>query len=402
MTGASSSDAQESTHLKNTSTNKRTRIQYTRNTFLKSQAATSVPYRQKIMYFSTAHYFNSSLILQADKRIDTPNTESQLPKFRNLRSFPDFLGQEMPKSLNGFFLVALSVLFVLYTRISTSAIFGTLIREGSGRSIRVRRWPLNVESAVSTQFRTIRSTISDVSYHIANRPSAGPSFPFNLNEETNTRIPFRSNNQKGQILAHTAWPEGGGDGKIPLLILIHEFFGLNPSIIDKADALAKELNCVVIAPDTFRGVSTTFIPRAIWLALSTPEERVNDDIDAVVDWASEHERIDSSRIALMGFCYGGGKAIRYTTQRLPTAATVVCYGSPVIDPDILKNLKAPVCGIYGSLDPQFPPSILSNFRSGLNEAGIEHRLEVYEGVGHAFWANMDQITCGQKPQIDAW
>lgn len=39
----------------------------------------------------------------------------------------------------------------------------------------------------------------------------------------------------------------------------------------KADAIAREVGCIVIAPDTYRGESTRFIPRAIYLALGTPQ-----------------------------------------------------------------------------------------------------------------------------------
>ena len=83
---------------------------------------------------------------------------------------------------------------------------------------------------------------------------------------TNTRIP-RSDG--GELLAHVATPKGGQDGPGGggggggggTVILLHEFFGLSASIVEKADALAEELGCVVIAPDMFRGETSFFIPR---------------------------------------------------------------------------------------------------------------------------------------------
>jgi len=80
--------------------------------------------------------------------------------------------------------------------------------------------------------------------------------------------------------------------------------------------LAKDLDCVVIAPDTFRGETSTFIPKCIWLALTTPQDRVNQDLDDVLAWTSNQDGIDTTNkgLAVMGFCYGGGKAIRYTTE----------------------------------------------------------------------------------------
>ena len=94
---------------------------------------------------------------------------------------------------------------------------------------------------------------------------------------TNTRIP-RSDG--GDLLAYTANP-----GQRHTLLLLHEFFGVSASIVERADALADELGDVtVVAPDTFRGMTSTFIPTCIWLALSTPTERVNSDLDDVVRW----------------------------------------------------------------------------------------------------------------------
>jgi len=104
----------------------------------------------------------------------------------------------------------------------------------------------------------------------------------------------------------------------------------------------------------------------------------------------------------MGFCYGGGKAIRYTTQRRPDAATVVWYGNPVTNVDELKSLQAPVCGIFGRDDVQFPMSLLDKFQTALNEAQIDNVVRIYDGVGHAFWTGMDQIERGDEPQTSAY
>jgi carboxymethylenebutenolidase len=198
-----------------------------------------------------------------------------------------------------------------------------------------------------------------------------------------------------EILAYTA--KGKNDNGKNAIILLHEFFGLNPSIVEKADLLAQDLGCTVIAPDTFRGTVTDFIPKAIWLALTMPQNRVNDDLDAVCVHLG-----DTKKIALMGFCYGGGKAIRYTTQRKPDAATVIFYGSPVTDVKALEQLNAPVCGIFGDRDAQFSSSLLYKFQSSLNEAEVDNDVRVYKEVGHAFWRDVDQIKRGEQPQTDAY
>ena len=222
-----------------------------------------------------------------------------------------------------------------------------------------------------------------------------------LEELTNIRIPGSNNNE---ILAYKATPSDKSKQYTTTnsIILIHEFFGLNPSIIEKADALSNELRCTVIAPDTFRGEVTSFIPKAIWLAISTPQERVNEDLSCVCSYLEKENNGEGGKLAVIGFCYGGGKAIRYTTQCKQDAATVVFYGSPVIDVNELEKLKAPVCGVYGSNDAQFPKPLLDKFQIALDEANIVNDVRVYDGVGHAFWKDMEQIERGQQPQTDAY
>lgn len=257
------------------------------------------------------------------------------------------------------------------------------------------------------------SSISQVLEHLWSPASL--SSTTSLEDLTNVRIP--SLKEPGvEILAHVATPSNWkGQHQTNVVIMIHEFFGLTESIVDKANGLAEELGCVVICPDTFRGTTTTFIPKAIWLALSTPQDRVNDDLDAICSYAESGkllaekgrateavEKPSSCKFAVLGFCYGGGKAIRYTSQRRRDAATVVFYGMPVTDANELVNLEAPVCGIYGRNDVQFPMPLLEDFNRALNEAKVKSNVQIYDGVGHAFWKSMEQIRRGDQPQLQAF
>eukprot|EP00571_Detonula_confervacea_P003182 CAMPEP_0172319464 /NCGR_PEP_ID=MMETSP1058-20130122/37718_1 /TAXON_ID=83371 /ORGANISM="Detonula confervacea, Strain CCMP 353" /LENGTH=293 /DNA_ID=CAMNT_0013034509 /DNA_START=62 /DNA_END=940 /DNA_ORIENTATION=- len=236
--------------------------------------------------------------------------------------------------------------------------------------------------------------------HVLEHMASPPLQVTSLSDLTNTRIPGPVGSDV-EILAYTATPSGGGGSDT--IILFHEFFGLNPSIVEKADALAEDLGCTVVAPDTFRGLVTDFIPKAIWFALSTPQDRVNDDLDAVCSYLGlEQGGMGGAKLAIMGFCYGGGKAIRYTIQRRPDAATVVFYGAPVTDIDELGQLRAPLCGIFGDQDAQFSASLLEKFQSSLDKAGVENDVRIYEGVGHAFWTDVSQVRRGDQPQTDAY
>lgn len=213
---------------------------------------------------------------------------------------------------------------------------------------------------------------------------------------TNTAIP---NDAGGQpTAAYVARPEGAGP--FPTVIMLHEFWGLKPEIIGKADALAAD-GYVVVAPDMYRGRSTGWLPRAIYLALTVPEEQVLDDLDPVFRWLQEQPEVDPDRIVVMGFCYGGGKALQYSLRNSAVAGTGVFYGSLESDPAILRRLPGPVLGIFGAEDNAPSPQDVAYFEKGLQAARVDHEITIYEGVGHAFVTSMEAIRQG-GPQGEAW
>ena len=259
----------------------------------------------------------------------------------------------------------------------------------------------------SSSMTAWRAGLAHAAQHIFSKnPAAdGQGKRIRLQDLTNTRIP--SPEEGVEILAFVAKPQQRDreESDLPVLILIHEFFGLSSSIVEKAQALANDLGCLVVAPDTFRGQVTNFIPMAIWLALTTPQERVNQDLNAVCDYyhlQQQNNNNNNNRLAVMGFCYGGGKALRFAIAHRPHAATVVVYGNPVTNVEELSRLRAPVCGIFGRNDVQFPGQLLEAFQRALHEAGVTANVQIYNGVGHAFWRDMDQVRSGQEPQTAAY
>lgn len=212
---------------------------------------------------------------------------------------------------------------------------------------------------------------------------------------TNTTLP----NDAGQpVAAYVARP--AGEGPFPAVIMLHEFWGLKPEIIDKADALAAE-GYVVVAPDMYRGQTTTLLPRAIYLALTVPEEQALGDLDPVFAWLQSEPAVDPARIIVMGFCYGGGKALQYSLRNDELAGTGVFYGALESDPTILRTLPGPVLGIFGALDEAPSPEQVARFEAGLAAAGIDHEVKIYDGVGHAFVTDMAAIQRGGAPG-EAW
>ena len=213
---------------------------------------------------------------------------------------------------------------------------------------------------------------------------------------TNTTIPGAAGGP--DIRAYVARPVG--EGSYPAVIMIHEFYGLNESIVSKADLLAEE-GYLVIAPDTFRGSTTSWIPRAIYQVITSRPENVNIDLDSVYAWLESQPDVDPDRIAIAGFCYGGRTSLTYSLHNNRLASTVIFYGSPETDPNVLKDLPGPVLGIFGGADQSIPVDEVNAFEAALVEAGIPHEITIYEGQPHAFVQDAEEIRTGGA-QGEAW
>lgn len=200
------------------------------------------------------------------------------------------------------------------------------------------------------------------------------------------------------VYAYIAKPQG--DGPFPVVIMIHEFYGLNEKLISKADLLAKQ-GYYVIAPDTFRGVSTAWIPRAIYQVINTKQADVNADLDTVYAWLKSQPEADINRIGIVGFCYGGRVSLLYSLHNPNMAATVIFYGSSETDPEVLKNLPGPVLGIFGGADASIPLEEVTALENGLAQAGVPHQISIYKNQPHAFLVDAEGIEAGGA-QAEAW
>jgi carboxymethylenebutenolidase len=214
---------------------------------------------------------------------------------------------------------------------------------------------------------------------------------------TNTQIPRDAGDP---IAAYVARPTDAATAPRPAVLMLHEFWGIKADLTGKADALAAE-GVVVVAPDMFRGRTTTWLPRAIYLAVSVPEAQALGDLTPVLRWLQAQPDVDPTRIVVMGFCYGGGKALQFSLQQEELAGTGVFYGALESDPAVLARLPGPVLGIFGAEDQSPSPEQVEQFRAGLAAAGVEHEITVYPGVGHAFLTDMDAIRQGGV-QGEAW
>ena len=191
----------------------------------------------------------------------------------------------------------------------------------------------------------------------------------------------------------------------PAVVMIHEWWGLNENIKNMADTLAQE-GYVVLAVDLYNGqVANT--PESAQNLVSkvreNPSESINN-LQHAVRYLASLENVNSSKIASLGWCFGGGQSLQLalnTEPEYPLSATIIYYGNLVSDQESISKIKWPILGIFGDQDKSIPVQTVKQFEEGLNANGITNEIYIYKGVGHAF-ANPSGDNYAPQETQDAW
>jgi len=193
--------------------------------------------------------------------------------------------------------------------------------------------------------------------------------------------------------------------KLPAVVMIHEWWGLNENIKNMANLLAKQ-GFVVLAADLYKGEVANNPERAmelVQIARNSQNNSINN-LQSAVKYLSSLPNVDSSKIASLGWCFGGGESLQLAlnSQEHPLAATILYYGTPLVtDKALLSKIKWPVLGIFGDKDQAIPVKEINQFGTSLNQSGITNNIHIYKGLGHAF-ANPSGDNYAPKETEDAW
>jgi carboxymethylenebutenolidase len=176
--------------------------------------------------------------------------------------------------------------------------------------------------------------------------------------------------------------------KAPVVVVIHEIFGLNDWARAVADQLAAD-GFIAIAPDFLSGKApdgkggTAAIgadnARAAMGKLDPAE--IIRRLDGAAAYATALPA-STGRYGVVGFCWGGAISFAWATQQSALGAAVVYYGtSPATE--TLKTVKAPVLGLYGGSDARVNATV-GAAKAEMDRLGKRYEIETYEGAGHAF------------------
>lgn len=197
-------------------------------------------------------------------------------------------------------------------------------------------------------------------------------------------------------------------GKTPVVLVIHEIFGLTDWVQNVADQLA-EAGYIAIAPDLLSGMGPNggrtpdFAQGGATEAVShLNPDQVTADLTAVADYALKLPAANG-KLFVTGFCWGGGQSFRFATNRSDLSAAFVFYGPPP-DKEAMSRIQAPVYGFYGGNDARIDATIPAT-KEEMKAAGKTYDPVVYEGAGHGFMRSgeaPDASEANRKARTEAW
>jgi carboxymethylenebutenolidase len=202
-------------------------------------------------------------------------------------------------------------------------------------------------------------------------------------------VEFASNGNNAR--GYLATPASGSG---PGVVVVQEWWGLDPGIKKMADRLA-ENGFVALAPDLYHGELAAHdeMDKAGQLMTTLPPDRAARDMSGAVDFLAAHDATTGDAIGVVGFCMGGMLTFLLAALRGDKVkAAVPFYGFPSGDgePD-WSGLTAKVRGHMAEHDDFFGPDAAAALQDKLRGLGKDVELTVHPGSGHAFMADHDAL-----------
>ncbi len=202
------------------------------------------------------------------------------------------------------------------------------------------------------------------------------------------------------VKAFVVYPER--KEKAPVVIVIHEIFGLTDWVRGVCDQLA-EAGVIAIAPDMLSGQTFPDVDGARKAIGALPKEQVIADLNATAEYAQKIPATNGN-LAVSGFCWGGGWTFGYASVNSKLKAAYSFYGPALNEPEQIASITSPVFGFYAEKDERVNAS-LPKATELMKAAGKTFEPVTYAGAGHGFMRAgeaPDASPENKKAREDAW
>src|SRR6058998_1626718 len=214
-------------------------------------------------------------------------------------------------------------------------------------------------------------------------------------------VDFKSGDRT--IKAFVVYPER--KDKTPVVLVIHEIFGLTDWVRGVCDQLA-ENGVIAIVPDLVSGQTFEDVDGARKAISALSKEQVKADLDAAADYVLTKIPSCNGTLAICGFCWGGGVAFAYANENLKLKAAYSFYGNAPDEASKVAKIPCPVYGFYGENDERVNATI-PKAEELMKAARKKYEPVIYKGAGHGFMrsgepTNPNVREGDKKARDDAW
>lgn len=175
-------------------------------------------------------------------------------------------------------------------------------------------------------------------------------------------------------------------GKRPVVLIVHEWWGLNEYIRNRAHQLAG-MGYLAMAVDMYGKGETVSDPQMAQ-QLATPfyqnPQLAKARIDAAFNQVVQHPQADTTKIAAIGYCFGGAMVLNYARMGAPIDGVVSFHGNLVGVLPQKDSLKAKILVCHGAEDPFVPELEVATFKKQMDSVDADYEFKAYANATHAF------------------
>jgi dienelactone hydrolase len=213
-----------------------------------------------------------------------------------------------------------------------------------------------------------------------------------------------------QLKGYLAWDDSI-KGKRPGVLVIHEWWGLNDYAKKRAGMLAEE-GYVAFAADMYGpGKVTSHADDAKgWMMQITANvDSWQKRAQLGLDQLKASELVDSSKLAAIGYCFGGATVMQLAYSGADIDGVVSFHGSlPPATPEQAGKIKSSVLIAHGDADPFIPAERVTAFKKALSDANVDWEMDIYNGARHGFTNpgagdfGMEALAYNEKADQRSW